>query len=100
MFDGKKGDVCWIPGKDSDGKFQPQKIVIKEENPLGYVYSKWDRVGETLLLIKRQYCFATKKELVIEEMIRVCQLSIKKKVDLDAEYVKEIDSLKKHLEES
>ena len=84
--------------------FIPIEVTIDRVEPDGsYEVSESSKSLPVFLVrhrIKPENCFETKKELVAEEMIRVCQLSIKKKVELDALYVKEISDLNKHMEES
>lgn len=100
MFNGKKNDVCWIPGKDAEDKFQPRKIIILEETPSGdgYVYSDWDRVGETLRLVKKTDCFATKNELVWHVLAEATASSLDKISDIQRSYEEEAANLRKYLE--
>lgn len=100
MFNGEKNDVCWIAGKDAEGKFQPRKIVILEEAPSGdgYVYSDWDRLGETLRLVKKTDCFATKNELLLRELEKLTASSLDKVRVIQQSYEEKAADLRRFLE--
>ena len=98
MFDGEKSDVCWIAGKDPVGKFQPRKIIIAEVIPSGYVYSDWDRLGETLRSVEKHDCFATKNELLWRVLEKATASSLDKIRDIQQSYEEEAANIRKYME--